>query len=72
MKGSSPLLWTDKAWQQLLGRDPAEAFCVKDGKGPSVGDLLMLEGLMLYSRITVLFGWSEEVGKLVVCEVLGG
>ncbi|EEP75445.1 predicted protein [Uncinocarpus reesii 1704] len=70
IRGSSPLLWSPTAWSQLLGREPAALLQGRDAA--QVGqELLVLETLMLFSRITVLFGWSREVGKLAVCEVLG-
>ena len=55
---------SDKAWTQLLGRS-AEELAKTDA-----GVLKSMEQRMMYLRITLMFWCSEEVGKLVILEVL--
>ncbi|MCJ1391895.1 hypothetical protein MMC18_004762 [Xylographa bjoerkii] len=57
------LIWSDRAWEQLLGRTAEQL--VKS----STQALKYLEHRMLFLRATLLFGWSAEVGRLVVLGV---
>ena len=60
---SGKLIWSDEAWEQLLGRD---------GKGladSSVKLLKYLENRLLFLKLAVMFGWSEDVGKLCILRV---
>lgn len=61
--GTGKLIWSPQAWEQLLGRTAAEFVTA------STEVLKYLECRMLFMRVTVMFGWSERVGKLCVCEV---
>ena len=57
---SGKLIWSDEAWWQLLGRTAEEL-------ASSEAVLLKyLENRLLFLRVVILFGWSAEVGKLVV------
>ena len=58
------LVWSAEAWERLLGRTSEEL--VKSS--PQL--LKYLEHRLVYLRVTLLFGWSEEVGKLAVCQVM--
>ena len=57
------LIWSPEAWEQLLGRTASEFVSA------STDVLKYLEHRMLFMRVTVMFGWSEEVGKLCICGV---
>jgi hypothetical protein len=57
------LVWSDAAWEQLLGRTAEEL------TQASKEVLGYLEHRLLFLRVTLLFGWSEELGKLCVCKV---
>ncbi|MCJ1398080.1 hypothetical protein MMC11_001277 [Xylographa trunciseda] len=57
------LIWSDHAWELLLGRT------VEQLVGSSTPALKYLEHRMLFLRTTLLFGWSAEVGRLVVLGV---
>lgn len=57
------LIWSERAWGQLLGRTKEELVACE-------GDLIAyLEQRMLFLRVTLLFGWSEEVGRLCIMGV---
>ena len=57
---SGKLIWSDEAWCQLLG-------CLPEQLADSDAAMLKcLEQRLLFLRVVVLFGWSAEVGKLVV------
>lgn len=55
--GSAKLLFSDRAWKDLLGRD-AEALCGMQGH-----EVQYLADRMLFCRITLLFGWTGEEAK---------
>ena len=57
------LVWSDAAWEQLLGRT------AEDLTQASKELLAYLEHRLLFLRVTLLFGWSEELRKLCVCTV---
>lgn len=57
------LVWSDAAWEELLGRT------AEDLAQASKEVLAYLEHRLLFLRVTLLFGWSEELGKLCVCKV---
>ncbi|MCJ1381859.1 hypothetical protein MMC17_004971 [Xylographa soralifera] len=57
------LIWSERAWEQLLGRTTEQL--VRSGTQA----LKYLEHRMLFLRATLLFGWSAEVGRLVVLGV---
>ncbi|KAL8759104.1 MAG: hypothetical protein Q9199_000986 [Rusavskia elegans] len=60
---SGKLVFSTEAWEQLLGRSTEElAKC-------DVQLLKYLENRILFLRLTLLFGWSEKVGRLCVCRV---
>ena len=60
---SGKLIWSDDAWEQLLGRN-AEGLA-----GSSVKLLKYLENRLLFLKLAVMFGWSEDVGKLCILRV---
>lgn len=62
---SGKLIWSDEAWEQLLGRN-AEELAAATG---NVQLLKYLENRLLFLKLAVMFGWSEEVGKIVVLRV---
>ncbi|KAI9872923.1 MAG: hypothetical protein M1830_001057, partial [Pleopsidium flavum] len=58
------MIWSTEAWEHLLGRTAEELVsCNEDS-------LSHLENRMLFLRVTLLFGWSEQVEKLAVCQVM--
>lgn len=58
------LLVFDKAWKSLFGR-PAEELVNTD-----IDSLQDIEHRMLFTRITLLFGWSSEIGKLAIWDIM--
>ena len=60
---SGKLIWSDEAWEQLLGRD------AKGLADSSVKLLKYLENRLLFLKLAVMFGWSEDVGKLCILRV---
>lgn len=60
---SGKLIWSDDAWEQLLGRD-AEGLAAS-----SLKLLKYLENRLLFLKLAVMFGWSEDVGKLCILRV---
>ena len=60
---SGKLIWSDDAWEQLLGRN------AKGLAGSSLKLLKYLENRLLFLKLAVLFGWSEDVGKLCILRV---
>ncbi|KAL6715433.1 hypothetical protein ACLMJK_006394 [Lecanora helva] len=61
----SKLIWSDEAWEQLLGRN-AEELAVTTS---NTNLLKYLDHRLLFLRLAILFGWSHEVGKLVILRV---
>lgn len=61
--GRGKLIWRRQAMEQLLGRS------AMDLSTSSPALLKYLEQRLLFLRLTVLFGWSEEAGKLAACQV---
>lgn len=57
------LIWSDDAWEQLLGRN------AKDLASSSPKLLKYLENRLLFLKLAVMFGWSEDVGKLCILRV---
>lgn len=74
---STPLIWSPQAWRQLLGREPTELLTAaagdnSDGKAASPSPHLgYIQSRLRFLRITVVFGWSGELGKLAICRVVG-
>ncbi len=62
---SGKLVWSDEAWEQLLGRN-AEGLAAASS---SAQLLRYLENRLLFLRLALLFGWSGDVGKIVVLRV---
>lgn len=58
------LFVSDKAWKSLIGR-PAEELVNTD-----FDSLQEIEHRMLFTRITLLFGWSSEIGKLAIWDII--
>ena len=63
MIGQGKLVWGEGAWVQLWGRAAAELVQMK----PT--EIGWLESRLLGLRLSVRFGWMEEVGRLCVLEV---
>ena len=59
------LLWSDKAWEELLGQHPRD-LVRRDSKS-----LKSLEARMLHMRLTFLIGWESGLKKLSVLSVAG-
>ncbi len=57
------LIWHPAAWAQLLGRKGEEL------ASSSTTVLKYLEHRLLFLRVSVFFGWSEDVGRLCVFRV---
>jgi hypothetical protein len=57
------LLWSRQAWEELFRRR-IEEFVKMDYTA-----MEYLERRILFQRITLIFGWAEEVGKLAVLAV---
>lgn len=74
----SPLLWTDAAWSQLLGRSPAELaeFVREDISAKQKSEyqkvVRYLEQRLEWMRVVLLVGWMEEVmgGRIGVLGVV--
>ena len=62
---SGGLIWSDHAWEQLLGRS-AEHLIADD-----IESLRNLEQRMLFLRLSLIIGWNVELGKLAVCKLHG-
>lgn len=62
---SGKLIWSDEAWGQLLGRSAEELAAASS----SVQLLKYLENRLLFLKLAIMFGWSGEVGKIVVLRV---
>lgn len=58
------LFVSDKAWRSLFGR-PVEELLNTD-----FDSLQEIEHRMLFTRITILFGWSSEIGKLAIWDIM--
>ncbi|KAL2222439.1 hypothetical protein M432DRAFT_538832, partial [Thermoascus aurantiacus ATCC 26904] len=66
----TPLIWSPHAWRQLLGREPAELLAAPTPDSNGEASLLgYIESRLRFQRITVVFGWSGEVGRLAICRV---
>lgn len=61
---SAGLIWSDIAWTQSLGQ-PADAF-----ESLRNGELREIEKRLAFARVTLVFGWAGQVGKLVVARVV--
>jgi len=62
--GSGQMIWSELAWEQLFGRKPDEVVTC------AMETLRAIEQSLLYRRLTFVFGWSEQVGKVVVARVM--
>ncbi|KAK2882487.1 hypothetical protein FQN49_000317 [Arthroderma sp. PD_2] len=70
-KGISPLLWSANAMQELLGCDIADLLEDHgDDSDEKLISLRLLEARLMYSRITILFGWCSTNQKLAICKVI--
>lgn len=54
------LLWSERAWKQLLGRTAKEVTEMTNE------DIRWLEQRMMFMRMHLVFGWEESVGRLAV------
>lgn len=61
--GAGKLVLSGDAWTHLLGCLASETF-------GSLEDVRILEEDMLYKRVTMMFYWSIDVGKLAIVDVL--
>lgn len=57
------LIWTRRAWEMLFGRPIEELLKM------SAQDLKALEVSVLFMRVTLIFGWSGQLGKLAILGV---
>lgn len=57
------LLWSDAAWEELLGRS------VKEVTEMATEEIRWLEQRIVFTRMHLLFGWAESVGRLAVLRV---
>ncbi|KAI9812898.1 MAG: hypothetical protein M1827_004416 [Pycnora praestabilis] len=58
------LVWSTEAWVQLFGR-------TADYLASTNAQLLSyMEKRLLFLRFTLVFGWSEDIGKLAICRVM--
>ena len=62
---SGKLIWSDEAWEQLLGRSAEELAAASS----SAQLLKYLENRLLFLKLAIMFGWNEEVGKIVLLRV---
>ncbi len=62
--GPGKLIWSDDAWNQLLGRSAGELVVSNSDQ------LRSLECRLLFVRISLFFGWSQRMGKLCACAVI--
>jgi hypothetical protein len=54
------LVWSDRAWEQLLGRPVDEVLRM------SSDEIRWLQQRMMFLRMHLVFGWEESVGRLAV------
>jgi hypothetical protein len=57
------LLWTSKAWEEMLGRGPAELVRM------SVDELQELESRIVGGRYSFRFGWAASCSRLCILSV---
>lgn len=62
--GAAGLLWSDGAWRGLFGRMPDEVARL------GVGEMEKIERKLVYKRVTLVFGWAEDVGRVAIARVL--
>jgi len=61
---SGQIVWSELAWEQLFGRTIDEVVT------SNMETLRAMEQSLLYRRLTLVFGWSEQVGKIAVARVM--
>lgn len=54
------LLWSDRAWEQLLGRP------VEEVTQMTTEEIRLLEQRASFMRMHLVVGWEESVGRLAV------
>jgi len=68
VEGPGKLLFSDRAWRSLLGREPAGLLKLGEDEMKYLSDRL------LFCRVTLLFGWTgdESVagGRICVLDVI--
>lgn len=81
MISGNKLVWNDDAWTQFLfgaateagsegyGLGNGSAQSWKDLAGLNTDALRDLEAHLLYSRVTLTFGWTPELGRLCILGV---
>jgi hypothetical protein len=57
------LLWSERAWEQLLGRTVTELIEMTND------EIRWLEQRLSFLRMHLVFGWYESVGRLAVLGV---
>lgn len=70
-KGTSPLLWSMEAMQQLLGCDVSDI--LTDHENDSNEILIsfrLLEARLMYSRVILMFGWCSPDQRIAICKVI--
>ncbi|KAI2630108.1 hypothetical protein GGS21DRAFT_545219 [Xylaria nigripes] len=75
------LVWNDQAWSQFFSRPANEVLSTVDGQDPAIEQswqvittfdtnvLRDIEACLLYSRVTLTFGWSIDLGRLCILGV---
>jgi len=58
------LVWSDDAWQGIFGRMPDEV------GGLTIDVLREIEKDLMMKRVTLVFGWAEEVGRIAIARVM--
>jgi hypothetical protein len=59
------MIWSEQAWESLLGRTVQEL-----AENTSTDVLRYFDEFFLFMRINLAFGWSPEIGKIAVWDVL--
>lgn len=62
--GAAGLVWSDLAWQGLFGRMPDEVARLEGG------EVEKIERGLVYRRVTLVFGWADDVGRVAVARVM--
>ena len=62
--GAGKLIWSEEAWRGLFGVPIEELVRLESS------ELKRIEQGVSFARVTLVFGWAEQVGKLVVGRVV--
>ncbi|GAD93702.1 predicted protein [Paecilomyces variotii No. 5] len=67
---SSPILWSHDAWRALLGAEPNKLLSEIDSSEEELGFITLIQSHLLFLRMTIIFRWSYQHGKLLVCRIV--